>query len=328
MLQPARVGSRLAAAVLGVLASAGLGYAQPNPYHRVTDWAQLPPDFQWAQVSGIAVDAQDNLWVEHRSDPPIVKLDKSRRLVKSLGQGLLAGPHGLHLDRNGNLWVVDSGALRATPGSTQSKGYQVLKLNQDGKVLLTLGKAGVSKDGPDTFIAPTGVVTNAKGEIFVTDGHGQQENARIVKFAKDGQFLKEWGHKGSKPGELSGPHAIAMDSQGRLFVADRWNNRVQIFDQEGNYLDQWMHFSKPSGIWIDKNDTLYVADAGDADKTHPGWGVGVRIGSAKDGSLTGYIPNTDPESVATDAEGNVYGGIAASRVVPSADRLQKYVKKK
>ena len=140
------------------------------------------------------------------------------------------------------------------------KGHQVFKFSPDGKVLLTLGKAGVAGNGPDEFNAPSSVLVAPNGDIFVGDGHGRETNARIVKFSKDGKFIKTWGKKGSGPGEIDIPHALAMDSRGRLFVGDRQNNRIQIFDQDGNYIDQWLQFSRPSGVFIDKNDIIYVAN--------------------------------------------------------------------
>ena len=135
----------------------------------------------------------------------------------------------------------------------------MIKFGPDGRVLLRLGKAGVAGDDPDEFNAPSAIVTAPNGDIFVADGHGGKTNARIVKFSKNGKFIKTWGRKGSAPGEFDTPHAIAIDSRGRLFVGDRNNNRVEIFDQEGNYLDQWLQFSRPSGVFIDKNDIIYVA---------------------------------------------------------------------
>ena len=126
---------------------------------------------------------------------------------------------------------------------------------------MTLGKAGVAGNGPDEFNAPSAVVVAPNGDIFVADGHGGNTNARIVKFSKDGKFIKAWGKKGSAQGEFDIPHALAMDSRGRLFVGDRQNNRIQIFDQDGNYIDQWFQFSRPSGVFIDKNDIIYVADS-------------------------------------------------------------------
>ena len=154
----------------------------------------------------------------------------------------------------------------------------MFKFSPDGKVLLTLGKAGVAGSGPDEFNAPSAVVTAPNGDIFVADGHGGNTNARIVKFAKDGKFIKTWGKKGSGPGEFDTPHALAFDSQGRLFVGDRSNNRIQIFDQDGKFLDEWTQFSRPSGIFIDKNDIIYVADSesGIRAKNHDGWKRGIR----------------------------------------------------
>jgi DNA-binding beta-propeller fold protein YncE len=254
---------------------------------------------------------------------PILKFDSAGKLVKSFGEGLLVFPHGLYVDYAGNVWVTD-GVNRG------GKGQQVLKFSPDGEVLMTLGKAGVAGNGPDEFNAPSAVLVAPNGDIFVADGHGRETNARIVKFSRDGKFIKTWGRKGSAPGELDIPHALAMDSQGRLFVADRQNNRIQIFDQDGNFLDQWTQFSRPSGLYIDKNDVIYVADSESesVSKNHDGWKRGIRIGSAKYGKVTAFIPDpvehatgtSAAEGVAADAAGNIYG----AEVGPK--RLMKYVK--
>ena len=231
-------------------------------------------------------------------------------------------PHGIHVDRGGNVWVTD-GLGRG------NKGHQVFKFSPDGKLLLTLGKPNKPGSGPDEFNAPSAVVVAPNGDIFVADGHGGQTNARVVKFSSDGKFIKTWGKKGSAPGELDIPHAIAMDSQGRLFVGDRQNNRIQIFDQDGKFLDQWTQFSRPSGIFIDGKDNIYVADSESesVSKNHDGWRRGIRIGSAKDGSVTAFIPDpvdkttgtSAAEGVAADAAGNVYG----AEVGPK--RMMKYM---
>jgi sugar lactone lactonase YvrE len=258
--------------------------------------------------------------------PPILKLDAAGTVVKSFGAGLFVTPHGIYVDRDGNVWITD--ASDGTNG-TPNKGHRVFKYSPDGKILLTLGKAGVPGNGPDTFNRPSDVVVAPSGDIFVADGHGGDSNARIVKFSKDGRFIKTWGKKGSAPGEFDTPHSIAMDSSGRLFVADLRNNRIQIFDQDGRYLTEWKQFGMPGGLFIDKNDVLYVADSLSNPDIHPGWIRGIRIGSARDGTVTAFIadptPNVDPitaaEGVAADAAGNVYGA-----VVP-AQRLQKHVRK-
>jgi DNA-binding beta-propeller fold protein YncE len=236
--------------------------------------------------------------------------------VKSFGKGLFLQPHGLHIDPDGNVWVTDSGPFYAA-GKVEGRGFQIFKFTRDGKLLMTLGKAGVGVAGPDTFVGPTDVVVNARGEIFVADGHtprpGTPEGDRIVKLSKDGTFIKAWGgRRGSGPGEVIGPHRLALDSQGRLFVADRGNRRIQIFDQDGRFLEQWTQFGSPSGIWIDRHDTLYVAV--------PGQDGGIRIGSAKTGTLTAVIGGTSPEVAIADSRGNVYSGLVGGQ------KLQQFVK--
>jgi DNA-binding beta-propeller fold protein YncE len=174
------------------------------------------------------------------------------------------------------------------------------------------------------------VLVAPNGDIFVADGHGRNTNARIVKFDKNGKFIKTWGKQGSGPGEIDIPHALAMDRRGRLFVGDRQNNRIQIFDQDGNYLDQWFQFSRPSGVFIDKNDIIYVADSESesVSKNHDGWRRGIRVGRVSDGVVTAFIPDpiekttgtSAAEGVAADANGNIYG----AEVGPK--RLMKYVR--
>src|SRR5207244_1325102 len=149
--------------------------------------------------------------------------------------------------------------------------------------------------------------------VFVADGHGGNSNARIVKFSKDGKYIKTWGKKGSGPGEFDTPHSLAMDSSGRLFVADRGNSRIQLFDQDGMFLADWKQFGRPSGGYIDKHDTLYAADTQSNETTNPGYKRGIRIGSAKDGKVMAMISDPDPdgtgEGVAADASGNIYGAL-------------------
>jgi streptogramin lyase len=306
----------------------------PNPYQTVEGWANMPEGRTWGSTSAVDIDPDGkSIWVAERcgsnscvgSDLPVVlKFDPSGKLVASFGAGIFIFPHGIHVDRDGNVWVTDA-------QGTEGKGHQVFKFSPDGKLLMTLGKAGVTGEGPDTFNQPSDVITAPNGDIFVADGHGRDSNARIVKFTKDGKFIKAWGKKGSAPGEFDTPHGLAMDSRGRLFVADRNNNRIQIFDQEGKFLEEWKQFSRLSGIYIDRNDILYGADSESNTKRNPGWKRGIRIGSAKDGKVTAFIPDPNPdpdnsgtsaaEGVAADAQGNVYG----AEVGPRA--LKKYVRK-
>ncbi len=232
-------------------------------------------------------------------------------------------PHGLYVDKDDNVWVTDG-------QGKDGKGQQVFKFSSDGKVLLTLGKAGVAGEGPDTFNQPSAVIVAPNGDIFVADGHGGNTNARIVKFDKDGKYITAFGKHGSGPGDFNVPHCLAFDSKGRLFACDRGNNRIEIFDQDGKFIDQWTQFSRPSGISIDKRGMIYVVDSESNDKNHPGWKRGMRIGSVKDGTVMAFIPDpqdpsvggtTAAEGVAVDSKGAIYG----AEVGPKD--LKKYVKK-
>jgi sugar lactone lactonase YvrE len=336
MLQAGRIRITLAAGVAAIALSgvaedvrAQAPNSQPNPYLTVENFFKLPEGRKVGSTAAIDIDRDgSSIWIFERCGAatcegstlaPLVKFDSSGKAVKSLGAGMFLYPHGIHVDREGNIWVSDG---RGKDG----KGQQVFKLNPDGKVLLTLGTAGVAGAGPDTFNQPSDIAVGSNGDIFVADGHGGDTNARIVKFTKDGKFIKTWGKKGPGPGEFDTPHNLAFDSRGRLFVADRGNSRIQIFDQDGKFLDEWKQFGRPSGIYIDKNDTLYAADSESDDKRNVGWKKGIRIGSAKDGKVEAFIPDPDPvgsqEGVAADAKGNVYGSMTGGMA------LKKYVKGK
>ena len=162
------------------------------------------------------------------------------------------------------------------------KGHVVVKFSPQGKVLMTLGKAGVAGNSNELFNRPSAVTVAPNGDIYVADGHGGESNARVMKFSKDGKFLKTFGKKGKGRGEFDELHAIALDSQGRVFVGDRGNGLIKIFDGEGNLLDEWKQFGRPSGIWITKDDMMYVADS-ESGPDNPGWRKGFRIGSARGG---------------------------------------------
>jgi DNA-binding beta-propeller fold protein YncE len=306
----------------------------PQPYRTTRDWGELPPGVQWAAVTAVEASPDGSIYVIHRcfanscagrNEAPILKYNSSGKLLKTWGEGMFVFPHGATVDRDGNLWVTDA---RGEGG----KGHQVFKFNPDGKVLMTLGKAGGSGSGPDLFDQPTDVVVAPNGDIFVTDSHRNGKNNRVVKFDRNGKFIKEWGHQGSGAGEFSEPHTIAMDSGGRLFVGDRENNRIQIFDQNGKYLDQWRQFGRPSGIFITKDDTIYVTDSESGPDTgaHELMGIkkGIRIGSAKDGRVTAFIEDSEStvadhsgaEGVGVDAQGNVYGAVVRRQM------LERHVK--
>jgi DNA-binding beta-propeller fold protein YncE len=258
----------------------------------------------------------------------VIKFDMDGNVVESFGGGMFIWPHGIHVDSEGNVWVTDAVAEARTPEGT--RGHQVIKFSSTGEVLMTLGTPGKPGVGNNSFNAPADVVVADNGDIFVADGHGDTTNNRVVKFSKDGTFIKSWGRTGYAPGEFRTLHAIAMDNDGRIYVGDRSNNRIQIFDQEGEFLAQWTQFGRPSGIFFDDHGRIFVADSESDDLQNPGWEMGIRIGEVATGWVTEFIlyPWGDPrdpagngaEFVAVDPAGNIYGG------EPRPRRIQKYVR--
>ena len=320
----------------------------PNPYEIRRNWGSLPEGRPWGSVSALEVDVDGrHLWVAERCGTnscagstvhPIVKLDPSGNAVTSFGAGIFIWPHGMHVDREGNVWVTDArGAngreLESFPGEA-NKGHAVYKFSPRGELLLTLGTPGVRGDGTSALLAePNDVITTPDGTIFVAEAHtgqGLEEAApttvqRIAKFSSDGTYLGSFGRFGTGPGEFRTPHALAFDSRGRLFVADRGNNRLQILDQEGNFLEEWKQFSRVSGLVITADDVLYAIDSESGPERNPDWRKGLRIGSAQTGDVWYYVPQHDSaepsggggfgamgEGVAVDAAGNVYGGEVGS----------------
>jgi NHL repeat len=343
----------------------------PNPYKAVDNYFKMPPGRTWGSTSAVEIDRDGkSIWVAERCgansclDAPttdiVLKFDPSGALVKHFGAGLMIFPHGIFVDREGNVWVTDgqdnaprpqrdagaaggagaSGGVRgaggeaaaAGPPAGATKGHQVFKFSPEGKVLMTLGKPGGAAS-PECCFQPNDVLVAPGGDIFVAVGHGAPVD-RILKFSKDGKLIKSWGKRGTGPNEFDQPHALAMDSRGRLFVGDRNNNRIQILDQDGAFIAEWKQFSRPSGLYIDKQDTIYVTDSESESvaRNHDGWKRGIRIGSAKDGSIKYFIPDPEArkrpeftgtsagEGVAADADGNVYGAEVGPKDV------KKYVK--
>lgn len=297
----------------------------PNPYRMAEFSLQLPNGRKLGAPIGVEVDHSDGktLWIFDRCGAetcvgttldPVMKVDDSGKIVANFGGGLVNWPHGFFVDRAGDVWITDA-------QGQNGKGHTVIKFSPDGKVLMTLGKPGQAGNEPGMFDTPSDVITAPNGDIFVADGHGvmqgHQTNDRIVKLSKDGTFIMAWGKHGAGPGEFDVPHSLALDSAGRLYVADRSNSRIQIFDQDGKFIAEWKQFGRPSSVFIDKNDVIYVADSQSDDKTNPGFKQGIRIGSVKDGKVVAFIPLTDPsmgsaEEVAADDQGNVFAGFTAA----------------
>jgi sugar lactone lactonase YvrE len=351
--------TRALTSAVAVTSAAVLLSAQENPYRMVEGWAKLPEGRSWGSTSAVDVDRDGrSIWVAERCGantclnratgemsrlPTVLKFDASGSLVKSFGAGMMIFPHGIHVDRDGNIWVTDgqdNAPVQSATGSTPAAerngpapgattGHQVFKFSPDGKLLMTLGKPGGAA-GPEYFYQPNDIVTAANGDIFVSEGHGGA-NSRILKFTRDGKLIKVIGKKGTGPVEFDQPHALALDSKGRLFVADRSNNRIQILDQEGTFIEEWKQFSRPSGIYIDKNDVIYVADS---ESGAVGNGRtrtekrGIRVGRISDAKVIAFIPDpvevatntSGAEGVAADAAGNIYGAEVGSK------SLRKYVR--
>jgi NHL repeat len=359
------VGIAIAAAV-GVAAHAQqASYPKPtelpNPYRLVEGWPTLPRSMnggRWGEVIRVHVARDGNIWVFHRcfntvppghatcigrddSNPPILQFDPSGRLLKSFGVGLFAYPHAFTIDGDGNLWTSDVNDHETVLGMSAKnadgviRGQEVLKLSPTGQVLMMLGRQGVGGNGTDTFDRPTGVAIAPNGDIFVSDGHQPNTfgNARIMKFTKEGKFIKTWGHKGPASGDFNEPHDIFVGgSQNRVYVADRKNSRIQVFDQEGNFIVAWSQFGQPSSVFASADDTIYVGASFRDAAAKKGELRGIVIGSAKDGSLAGFIP--DPTDLDTVENGTSASGIAADDkgAIYAADvgahNLRKYVKVK
>jgi sugar lactone lactonase YvrE len=336
-LQPSTAGLiALMAVVSAAVALRGRAAPDNSVYRKVPNWPQLPEGMKLGPVPNMIPDAQGNVWMLQRLDPPIIKVDRSGKVIKSFGEGMFAHSHGMCMDRDGNLWAGDSGpSFPPQAGSESSgqrrengRGYVFYKFNQDGKLLMTLGKAGVSKVGPDTFVAPTACIEAPNGDIIIADGHiprafNETEGDRLMRFSREGKFVRAYGRTGKGLGEFRGPHALAYDSQGRLFVADRQNSRLQVFDRPMKPVAEWRQFGRPSGLFILPDNTLLTLDSesgrsltwadwpGDDIKAtrNPGFTIGVRIGSAGTGAVALHFDaetQASSEMVAADTEGFVY----------------------
>ena len=336
------VGCGVAALVMLVAVGLQAQSVANNPYHAVHGWEQMPNGWVLGVSSGIFPDPDgQHIWILSRcgenhcansDQDAIFKFDLEGNVVKSFGAGMFSFPHGFFLDHEGFLWVTEGapkGDRREVEGLKRGLGHQVFKLDQDGNVVMTLGEAGVSGYGPDHFNGPAGVVVTPEGDIWVSDGH-RGGNNRIVKFSKDGEFILEVGGgvaaKSGDPGKFNDPHDLAFDLEGRLLVADRGNNRVQIFDQDGNLLKVWTQFGRPSTVFVDLHGNVYAGDGMSDENWNPGWERGIRIGDIATGWVTAFIPDsvapegTGVEFIGVDFDGNIYAGEVGRQ------RLVKYVR--
>jgi sugar lactone lactonase YvrE len=297
------------------------------------NWGELPEGREWGRVSGVYVDpAGETVWAFERcggdncvasDDPTVLRFTSSGELLTSFGADMFVRPHGMYVDDDGNVWVTDGRAAREAElqeaPDAANKGQQVVKFSPDGEVLLVLGTPGVTGDPPEALNQPNDVIVAPNGEILVSEGHSYDgPHGRISRFAPDGTYLGSFGEYGSGPGQFIVPHGMAFDSQGRLFVATRGNNRIDIFGPapDYEYIESWYQFGRPNDVFIDDDDTMYVLDSESGDERNPGYRRGIYIGSARDGTLTAWVPphegrppyGTIGEGIAVDAAGNVYVG--------------------
>lgn len=334
------------AAVLALLVSAPEALAQSgrNPYRMVENWAKLPAGREMGAVGKIAMDPDGrHLWAIVRCDAPaadfgyeclnsnldsVLKFDLDGNVVASFGGGMFIWPHGIDVDPDGNVWVTDAVHSSRIPKGDK-RGHHVIKFSPTGEVLMTLGTPGTAGSDSYSFNSPSDVAVAENGDVYIADGHNYGGNNRVMRYSREGKFIKSWGRKGWAPGEFHALHAIDIDSRGRIFVADRGNNRIQIFNQDGKHLSTWTQFGCPSGIAFDQHGRIYVADSESDNVQNPGWEMGIRIGDAESGWVTDFIlfPWGDPrekpghgaEFVAVDNSGNIYAGEPRPRM------LRKYV---
>ena len=311
-----------------------------NPFRPIYGWGTLPEGRVWGSTGAVEIALDGNIWVAERcgantcfeSDlDPVLLFDKEGNLLRSFGAGLIGWPHGIDVDHEGNVWLTDARSYGTNTGHT------VLKFSPEGELLMTLGTPGEAGDPPNHFTQPSDVLVAPNGQIYVADSH-ERSRGRIIRFAADGTYMETWGELGYAPGQFRDPHALAMDSQGRIFVGDRWNNRIQLFDQEGNFLAIWTQFGRPSGIYIDGDDNIYVADSESSPapneftgQRNAGWEKGIRIGDARTGWVRHFLPDDIPdvtgftgaEGVAVDDEGNVYAAEVSQRRIVKWIRFRR-----
>jgi hypothetical protein len=339
------------------------GEGMPNPNPVVTqNWGDLPEGREWGSTAGVDIDPNDgHLWAYERcgagtfgagapvncdNNPvgPIFKFDRNTgEVLANFGGGVMVTPHGIHAAEDGTVWVTDFAG-----NADGTKGHQVHQFSPEGELLMSLGTAGQPGSGPNQLNQPNDVIVGPDGSIYVSDGHQGQNmtsnqaieqgleagaTGRILKFAPDGTFIKEWGQIGVRHGEFRTPHAMEFDAEGRLWVADRGNHRIEIFDQEGNYLESRYAYGRISGLFI-QDGMVYAIDSESGPINHPNWRNGVRIGPVDGDHITAMIPpferenrvyqGTAGEGVAVDADGNVFAAEGPNSLAQAGGAFTKY----
>jgi sugar lactone lactonase YvrE len=310
---------------------------RPHRYRSIRDWAELTLERRpWGGTNAVDIDRDGKtVWATDRctiainpgclgtSSNPVHHFDETGREIRSFGAGMFVWAHGLHVDRDGNIWVTDARVATADEleryPEARDKGSVVYKFSPAGEVLMTLGTPGVRGDPPNALTEPTAVITDpGNGDVYVAESHMNVNDpglvARISVFDKSGTFQRAIGKPGMGPGEFRTPHSLAFDSNGNLVVADRQNHRVQTVTKGGEFVREYANFSRVSGLIVDSSDVLYAADSESNESIHPGWSRGIRVGSLADGRVSMFVPphaTSSPEGamgegIALDPSGNLY----------------------
>jgi len=280
--------------------SGGLCYPQaqlksgpPLPYQLVPDWPRLPKGWNFGECSGVAVDQQDNVWVFNRGAHPIIQFDSRGNLLQAWGGEMIKSAHGIRVDRGGNVWAIDV------------KGNTVLKFNPEGRLVMVIGGvrgAAGNNESKDAYNEPTNVAFAPNGDFFISDGY---VNSRVVKYTAQGEYLLHWGRHGMGDGEFNLVHDIVIDSQQRVYVADRTNQRIQIFDTNGKFLGKWTDIGAPWGLdYVARENAIYMCD-----------GLNDRVVKLDlDGRILGVFGSHGkapgkfdfPHQIAVDSTGSIY----------------------
>jgi DNA-binding beta-propeller fold protein YncE len=260
------------------------------PHKVVKDWAKLPDGWNFGETSGVAVDKDDNVWVFNRGNHPVLQFDSNGKMLRSWPEVPIKSSHGIRVDEEGNVWTVDV------------KGHQLFKWTPTGRLLMVLGRGPGKDDSKDAFNEPTGIAFAKNGDLYISDGY---VNSRVVRYGKDGVYQSHWGRKGTGDGEFQLVHDVAVDTRGRVYVADRTNERIQIFDENGKFLTKWTGLGAPWGLaYAAKENAIYMCD-----------GVNNRVVRLNmEGQVTGVLSSFGKtpgkldyaHNIAVDSVGNIY----------------------
>lgn len=291
----------------------------PDPYREDFDWAKMPPGRVFGQTRALAIDADGkSIWVfdrcsltgndcalpKNKNINPVMEFDFNGNLVRTWGAGMFGAPHGIFVDSHDHIWTADGNGV--DPVTCKPIGNTLREFTADGKMLMEI----TGPQGGKPFTGLNDVVVDPdNGDIFVADGHQPHANDRVMKFDSRGRYLVEWGGNGTNPENFSTPHSLAIDKERRIYVADRGNKAVKVFDENGKLLNVWTQFGSPTAVYV-RNEMLYVADGDANGPTNPNFAPGIRIANVNDGKIIANIPYVQGhalEGVTVDAKGNVYG---------------------